>query len=179
MSRSRSSRTPQVSLPGRQLQLCTESDIAGHRRTARWSSPTTGSTRSAWRTWSPSPTPIRDDRTRELLHALRHDALECRAFGRADRFSPAERSPRAHLVDGTFLFGNHSTVMYRSDIVRATERLLHRRPSVFFDTDAALRILADHDFAFIHQVLSYLRVHPGSDHRTAPVGYSPDRRPTT
>ena len=55
--------------------------------------------------------------------------------------------------------------MYRSDIVRATGDF-YTGSAVFFDTDAALRILADHDFAFIHQVLSYLRVHPGSGHRT-------------
>ena len=35
----------------------------------------------------------RDARTRELLHALRHDALECRAFGRAIGFLRARDRP--------------------------------------------------------------------------------------
>ena len=91
---------------------------------------------------------------------------------------PVERSvfsgretAREHLVNKTFLFGNHSTVMYRSDVVRGRDPF-YTASAVFFDTDAALRILADNDFGFIHQVLSYLRVHPGSiTARTS--GYSP------
>jgi hypothetical protein len=68
---------------------------------------------------------------------------------------------RAFLVGGIFPYGNHSTVLYRADILRRAPSF-YRESTVFFDTDAALRILADHDFGFVHQVLSYLRVHPES-----------------
>jgi glycosyltransferase involved in cell wall biosynthesis len=65
---------------------------------------------------------------------------------------------RRLLRDGVSLFGSPTTHMYRSSLVRA------RRP--FFvsvegryheDTDACVEILADWDFGFVHQVLSFLR----------------------
>jgi glycosyltransferase involved in cell wall biosynthesis len=79
---------------------------------------------------------------------------------------------RAHLLDGTFPYGNQSTVMYRADIVRRSPAFFTNR-TVFFDTDAALRILATDDFGFIHQVLSYFRVHPESI-TTQTKGYKPE-----
>ena len=75
-------------------------------------------------------------------------------------FSGAEAA-RAFLVGGIFPYGNNSTVLYRADIVRESPDF-YRESTVFFDTDAALRILADDDLGFVHQVLSYLRVHPDS-----------------
>src|SRR6185369_8345906 len=48
---------------------------------------------------------------------------------------------RAHLRDGTFPSGHQSTVMYRAAIVRRSPAFFTNR-TVFFDTDAALRILA-------------------------------------
>jgi glycosyltransferase involved in cell wall biosynthesis len=68
---------------------------------------------------------------------------------------------RKHLGGGCFLFGNNSTVMYRADLVRETEAF-YTESAVFFDTDAALRILESHEFGFVHQVLSYLRIHEES-----------------
>jgi glycosyltransferase involved in cell wall biosynthesis len=67
----------------------------------------------------------------------------------------------AFLADRVFPFGNESSVMYRADLVRGRESFFDES-TVFFDTDAALRILADHDFGFVHQVLSFFRVHAGS-----------------
>ena len=64
-------------------------------------------------------------------------------------------------MNGIFPYGNNSTIMYRAEIVRQSPDF-YRESTVFFDTDAALRILADHDFGFVHQILSYLRMHPGS-----------------
>jgi glycosyltransferase involved in cell wall biosynthesis len=63
---------------------------------------------------------------------------------------------RMHLLDGVFLFGSPTNVLYRSDLVR-------QRPSFFragrihFDTDLAFELLQEHDFGFVHQVLSFCR----------------------
>lgn len=76
-----------------------------------------------------------------------------------------------HLAEGCFVFGNNSTVMYRADIVRASPAF-YRESALFFDTDAALRILSTHDFGFVHQVLSYLRSHEESI-TTRTKGYGP------
>lgn len=69
---------------------------------------------------------------------------------------------RMHLLKGVFLFGSPTTVMYRADVVR------NRRP--FFqadrhhpDTDAAFEILADQEFGFVHQVLTFSRTQAESE----------------
>jgi glycosyltransferase involved in cell wall biosynthesis len=64
---------------------------------------------------------------------------------------------RVNLVDDLYLFGSQTTVMVRSDIVRA-RRPFYTEASFFADSDAVYEILADHDFAFVHQVLTYSRV---------------------
>ena len=63
---------------------------------------------------------------------------------------------RRFLLDGVFPFGSPSTVMYRACLVRAhtpfyIDGHLHE------DTEAALRLLKDHDFGFVHQILTFLR----------------------
>ena len=69
---------------------------------------------------------------------------------------------RAHLLEGIFPYGNQSTVMYRAEIIRRGGPAFFSESTVFFDTDAALRILTSHDFGFVPQVLSYVRIHPAS-----------------
>lgn len=64
---------------------------------------------------------------------------------------------RLFLLENTFLFGSPTTVLYRSDIVRARKPFFaETRPHE--DTEAVFDILADHDFGFVHQVLSFSRV---------------------
>jgi len=68
---------------------------------------------------------------------------------------------RMHMLERVYLFGSPTSLLYRSDIVRS------RRP--FFalgrlheDTEAAFEILANSDFGFAHQVLSFSRGNPDS-----------------
>jgi glycosyltransferase involved in cell wall biosynthesis len=69
---------------------------------------------------------------------------------------------RLHLLDGVFLFGTPSTVMYRNDLLRATQPFFNPK-RIFFDTDAAFEALSRSDFGFVHQVLSFCRAdRPGS-----------------
>lgn len=64
---------------------------------------------------------------------------------------------RLHLLEGICMFGSPTTVMYRSELVRA-------RPEFFVpaylhdDTERVFELLAQTDFALVHQVLSYSRV---------------------
>jgi glycosyltransferase involved in cell wall biosynthesis len=69
---------------------------------------------------------------------------------------------RLHLIDGIFLFGTPSTVLYRSSLLRNGQPFFNTQ-RVFFDTDAAFEILSRSDFGFVHQVLSFCRAdRPGS-----------------
>jgi glycosyltransferase involved in cell wall biosynthesis len=69
---------------------------------------------------------------------------------------PGRDIARLTLRGNVFPFGSPTTVMYRSSLVRGPrpffgEGLLHE------DTEKCMQILEDWDFAFVHQVLSFLR----------------------
>jgi glycosyltransferase involved in cell wall biosynthesis len=80
---------------------------------------------------------------------------------------PARRVPgrevaRAHLFDLNFyIFGSPTSCLYRADLVR-------RRPEFFnplsnaADYESCLDMLAESDFAFVHQILTFHRLHEGS-----------------
>ena len=53
-------------------------------------------------------------------------------------------------------FVTPSTVLYRSDLVRAKGAFFNEA-SLAADQEVVLEILADHDFGFVHQILTYLR----------------------
>ena len=64
------------------------------------------------------------------------------------------------MLGGVWLFGTPSTVMYSSDIVRARAPHFYPEDRFYHDTDAAFQILVDHDFGFVHQVLTFTRYQP-------------------
>lgn len=68
---------------------------------------------------------------------------------------------RRQLRRQGFFCGSPSTVLYRSDLVRATPEFFDPR-APHADTERAYRILRDHDFGFVHQVLSFMRMDPDS-----------------
>lgn len=69
---------------------------------------------------------------------------------------------RLFFLNEIFLFGTPSTVMFRSDVVRARAPQFYPEDRFYFDTEAVFQILIDQDFGFVHQVLSYSRYQPGS-----------------
>jgi glycosyltransferase involved in cell wall biosynthesis len=80
---------------------------------------------------------------------------------------------RRFLLGDTFLFGSPTTVLYRSEIVRARQPF-YREGLLHEDTEAAYEILADHDFGFVHQVLSFSRLDNVSMTGSV-LSYLPDR----
>jgi glycosyltransferase involved in cell wall biosynthesis len=68
---------------------------------------------------------------------------------------------RKHLLDGLFLFGSSTTLLFRSDIVHSRNPF-YTETSVHADTEACYEILRDHDFGFVHQVLTFTRRDNGS-----------------
>lgn len=79
---------------------------------------------------------------------------------------------RKTLRGDWYLFGSPSSIMVRTRLQRALgpafydERLRHA------DVDACYRLLARHDFGFVHQVLSATRTHEGSETSTFEARYS-------
>jgi glycosyltransferase involved in cell wall biosynthesis len=74
---------------------------------------------------------------------------------------PGREAIRLNLTDDLYLFGTQTAVLVRSDIVRARHPF-YAEDSFFADVDVVYDLLADHDFAFVHEVLSFTRKEQGS-----------------
>jgi glycosyltransferase involved in cell wall biosynthesis len=68
---------------------------------------------------------------------------------------------RLHLLEGTYMFGSPTTLLFRADIVRA-RRPFYEQGRFHEDTEAVYEILRDNIFGFVPQILSYSRVHQQS-----------------
>jgi len=68
---------------------------------------------------------------------------------------------RAQLMGRGFFVGSPTTVMYRADLVRARHDF-YARDRLHEDTEVVYDILLEHDFAFVPQILSYLRTDDAS-----------------
>lgn len=73
-------------------------------------------------------------------------------------FIPGREICRAHLLTKLDVFGNPTSNMYRSDLVRR-EKEFYPNQTAEADISAIYKTLRDSDFGFVHQVLSYERLH--------------------
>jgi hypothetical protein len=68
---------------------------------------------------------------------------------------------RLHLLEGTYMFGSPTTLLFRADVVRARQPF-YEEGRFHEDTEAVYEILRDRAFGFVPQVLSFSRVHAQS-----------------
>jgi glycosyltransferase involved in cell wall biosynthesis len=73
---------------------------------------------------------------------------------------PGREASRLHLLNGTFLFGTPTTLMYRADIV-AKRQPFFSESSPHEDTEVCHEVMEEADLGFVHQVLSFTRVGNG------------------
>jgi glycosyltransferase involved in cell wall biosynthesis len=71
---------------------------------------------------------------------------------------PGRESCRIHMLGGPHVIGNPTSLMYRADLVRKHEAF-YPNPTAEADTSACCRCFQECDYGFVHQVLSYERVH--------------------
>jgi glycosyltransferase involved in cell wall biosynthesis len=76
-----------------------------------------------------------------------------------DEVVPGAQVVRAALLDGVFVTGSPSQLLYRADLVRRTDPFFDRS-YWHSDTHAAYRTFSGCDLGFVHQVLTYTRLHP-------------------
>lgn len=72
---------------------------------------------------------------------------------------PGRQIGRIHLLGGVDVFGTPTSLLYRADLVRRTDRF-YPNSSAEADTSACCDCLRNTDYGFVHQVLAYERVHP-------------------
>lgn len=75
----------------------------------------------------------------------------------SSRVIPGRDPCRAWLLGGPYVFGNPSSLLYRSDIVRS-RYAFYNESNLHADAEACLEFLEHNDFGFVHQVLSFRRV---------------------
>jgi glycosyltransferase involved in cell wall biosynthesis len=93
-----------------------------------------------------------------LVSAYRMYGAEVQPSGLAHTrtFLTGRDACRVVLKDEIYLFGSPSTVMFRADLVRGRNPFFAEgRP--FEDAEICFDLLAEHDFGFVHQVLSFTR----------------------
>ena len=95
---------------------------------------------------------------------------ECqrRSLGRhlplGEECSAGREAARSYLLGAIDSFWTPSTVLYRASLVRATDAFFPgSAPSA--DLEACLNCLKQSDLGFVHQILSFERVHDEGDHR--------------
>lgn len=71
---------------------------------------------------------------------------------------PGREVGRIYMFGGPYVFGSPTSLLYRADLVREQDRF-YPNSSAEADTSACCRCLRETDYGFVHQVLSYERVH--------------------
>jgi glycosyltransferase involved in cell wall biosynthesis len=94
-------------------------------------------------------------------YSWRGDQLMGIGLPRDVEMLPGRQAARLHLLDDLFLFGSPTTVMYRADRVR-DRKDFYDTGRLHEDTERCFELLQEGDFAFVHQILSFARVDPGS-----------------
>lgn len=68
---------------------------------------------------------------------------------------------KSSLLKKYYVFGSPTTILARSDIVR-TQTPFYNPKFIHADVEVCYRILENYDFGFVHQVLTYTRLHDDS-----------------
>jgi glycosyltransferase involved in cell wall biosynthesis len=97
-------------------------------------------------------------------YRLEEDRVDLDGLPYPSTVIPGREICRLSLLNELYVFGSPSSLLIRSDIVRGRngfydESILHA------DTEACFDILQNHDFGFVHQVLTFTRRH--NESRTA------------
>ena len=71
---------------------------------------------------------------------------------------PGRDVGRVYMFGGPDVFGSPTSLLYRADLVREQDRF-YPNSTAEADTSACCRCLQNTDYGFVHQVLSYERVH--------------------
>jgi glycosyltransferase involved in cell wall biosynthesis len=68
---------------------------------------------------------------------------------------------RKHLLDDVYVFGSANSLLYRAELVRNRDPFFDES-NIHADTEVCFDLLRTHDFAFVHQVLTFSRMQAGS-----------------
>jgi len=79
---------------------------------------------------------------------------------------PGRELCRLQLLGGPYVFGTPTSTLYRSNLIKGRD-FFYPNSTPEADTSACYKCLQETDFGFVHQVLSYERVHENTISRSA------------
>lgn len=94
-------------------------------------------------------------------YRLEGNHVDLDGFSYDTNFKPGKEVARKYLMQGTSKFGSPTSLLIRSDLIRRREKV-YDESYLAADTGACLDILQESDFGFVHQVLTYTRLHEDS-----------------
>lgn len=94
-----------------------------------------------------------------LVSALNATERTVRFTGlhRGTSFLSGREAARMHLLGNSYLFGSPTTVLLKADFIRRNSPFFDESVSIAEDLLACYGILADADFGFVHEVLTFVR----------------------
>lgn len=81
-------------------------------------------------------------------------------------FMPGRNICRLFFLEKIYVLGTPTSLLYRSDLVR-THDPFYNELNTHSDTETCIRLLCEHDFGFVHQVLAFSRQQAGSQREVA------------
>lgn len=91
-------------------------------------------------------------------YRLDEDVVNCDGLPYTQKVVSGKEICRRSLLNGDYFFGSPTTLLLRSDIIRA-HKPFYNEDYIHADNEVCYRILKNHDFGFVHQILSYTRRH--------------------
>jgi glycosyltransferase involved in cell wall biosynthesis len=106
-------------------------------------------------------------------YVLYDRVIECDGLPLGQSLWDGREICRNTLLGRYYLFGSPSSLMVRADLIRAKPEGFYNENNVHADFEICYELLETSDFAFVHQVLSFTRTHPGSMGNTFSRFYNP------
>jgi glycosyltransferase involved in cell wall biosynthesis len=94
-------------------------------------------------------------------YVLEGGKVICDGLAYPSRLVSGREICRQHLLNRLYVFGSPNALLYRSDLVRNRDPFFNET-NIHADTEACFALLKTSDFGFVHQVLTFTRVRPGS-----------------
>jgi glycosyltransferase involved in cell wall biosynthesis len=96
------------------------------------------------------------------LYSRAEMGVYCRGVPYPRSVLPGRELCRAYLLEkGPAVFGAATFFLFRSDVVRS-RNAFYNELNIHADSEACLEFLEHHDFGFVHQVLSFMRIQEDS-----------------
>lgn len=95
-------------------------------------------------------------------YGLQDDQVLWQGLPYGSSFFSGREVCRRRLLGGPYVFGSQTSVLFRSDLVRAHDPFFNELSPHGSDSKACFELLKDSDFGFVFQVLTYSRQRAGS-----------------